>query len=37
VDPATFEPVEIVTADVRVAAAVWLGGVRLIDNVISCR
>jgi pantoate--beta-alanine ligase len=33
VDSATFQPVEMVTGDVRIAAAVWLGDVRLIDNV----
>ena len=34
VDPATFQPVEIVTGDVRIVAAVWMGDVRLIDNVL---
>jgi pantoate--beta-alanine ligase len=33
VDPTTFEPVQTITGDVRIAAAVWLGDVRLIDNV----
>jgi pantoate--beta-alanine ligase len=33
VDPA-FQPVEIVTGDVRIAVAAWLGEVRLIDNVL---
>ena len=33
VDPATFQPVDMLSGDVRIAAAVWLGGVRLIDNV----
>ena len=34
VDPATFQPVEMVTGDVRIVAAVWLGEVRLIDNIL---
>ena len=34
VDPATFQPVEIVTGDVRIVAAVWVGDVRLIDNFL---
>lgn len=33
VDPATFQPVERITGEVRIAAAAWLGNVRLIDNV----
>jgi pantoate--beta-alanine ligase len=33
IDPATFEPIEHVTAEVRIAAAASLGSVRLIDNV----
>jgi pantoate--beta-alanine ligase len=33
VDPATFQPVEQVNGAVRIVAAVWLGEVRLIDNV----
>jgi len=33
VDPTTFEPVQTISGDVRIAAAVWLGDVRLIDNV----
>ena len=33
VDPATFQPVDRITGDVRIVAAIWLGGVRLIDNV----
>jgi len=36
VDPAEMQPVERVTAPVRVAAAVWAGSTRLIDNVY-CR
>lgn len=35
VDPLTMQPVERVSGDVRIAAAAWLGGTRLIDN-ISC-
>jgi pantoate--beta-alanine ligase len=34
VDPATFLPVDRITAEVRIAAAGWLGSVRLIDNVL---
>jgi pantoate--beta-alanine ligase len=34
VDPRTMTPVEQVIAPVRIAAAVWLGDVRLIDNVL---
>ena len=34
VDPATFQPVESVTGDVRIVAAMWLGKVRLIDNIL---
>jgi pantoate--beta-alanine ligase len=34
VDPAEMQPVERVTAPVRVAAAVWAGSTRLIDNVL---
>jgi pantoate--beta-alanine ligase len=34
-DPETMRPVERIAGDVRVAAAVWLGGVRLIDNVLA--
>jgi pantoate--beta-alanine ligase len=33
VDPATFHPVATVTFPVRIAAAAWLGGTRLIDNI----
>lgn len=33
VDPATFQPVEHITGDVRIVAAVWVGDVRLIDNL----
>jgi len=35
VDPATFQPVNEVAAGVRIVAAVWLGEVRLIDNLIA--
>lgn len=34
VNPATFQPEERVTGQVRIAAAVWLGDVRLIDNIL---
>jgi pantoate--beta-alanine ligase len=33
VDPASMQPVERITGPVRIAAAAWLGGTRLIDNV----
>lgn len=33
VDPATLQPVESVTGPVLIAAAMWLGATRLIDNV----
>ena len=35
VDAATMQPVEAVKSAVRVSAAVWLGEVRLIDNVLA--
>jgi pantoate--beta-alanine ligase len=34
VDPATFEPLAQIMGAVRIVAAVWLGEVRLIDNVL---
>lgn len=34
VDPATVQPVEQIAAPVRVAAALWVGSTRLIDNVL---
>ena len=34
VDPATFQPVEKIAGRVRIVAAVWLGEVRLIDNLL---
>ncbi len=36
-DAATMQPVQNVTGPVRIVAAVWLGGVRLIDNVLVRR
>jgi pantoate--beta-alanine ligase len=33
-DPDTLQPVDAVTAPVLIAAAFWLGAVRLIDNVL---
>ena len=33
VDPSTVQPVEIIQGPVRIAAAIWLGNTRLIDNV----
>jgi len=35
VDPETLQPVEQVTRPVRVAGAMWVGGTRLIDNVLA--
>jgi len=35
VDPRSMQPVERIVGPVRVAAAVWLGSTRLIDNVIA--
>ena len=34
VDPETFEPVEKMAGTVRIVAAVWVGEVRLIDNLL---
>lgn len=34
VDPDQMQPVERITAPVRVALAVWIGSVRLIDNLL---
>jgi len=34
VDPATMQPVDDITAPVRVAGALWVGSTRLIDNVL---
>ncbi len=34
VDPATFQPVEQIEGPIRIVAAVWLGEVRLIDNLL---
>ena len=34
VDPATMQPVDVVTAPVRIAGALWVGQTRLIDNVL---
>jgi pantoate--beta-alanine ligase len=34
VDPDTVQPVELVSAPVRAALAVWIGKTRLIDNVL---
>ncbi len=36
VDPELMQPVDTITGPVRVAAAVWAGSTRLIDNVV-CR
>jgi pantoate--beta-alanine ligase len=34
VDPATMQPVDEISAPVRVAGALWVGSTRLIDNVL---
>lgn len=34
VDPATMQPIEQIAGPVRVAAALWVGSTRLIDNVM---
>ena len=34
VDPETMQPVEIIGGPVRVAAALWVGATRLIDNLL---
>lgn len=34
VDPTTMQPVERITGPTRAVVAVWLGGVRLIDNLL---
>jgi pantoate--beta-alanine ligase len=34
VDPSTFQPVDKARGAVRIVAAVWLGEVRLIDNIL---
>jgi pantoate--beta-alanine ligase len=33
VDPAVLQPVSIISGPVRIAAAIWIGNTRLIDNV----
>jgi pantoate--beta-alanine ligase len=35
VDAERMQPVDSITGDVRIAAAVWVGNTRLIDNVLS--
>jgi pantoate--beta-alanine ligase len=35
VDTESMQPVTSVTGPVCIAAAIWLGGVRLIDNVLT--
>jgi pantoate--beta-alanine ligase len=35
VDPEEMQPIAVITAPVRIAAAVWLGSTRLIDNVLA--
>lgn len=37
VDPDELQPIERITGPVRIAAAVWIGSTRLIDNVLSSR
>jgi pantoate--beta-alanine ligase len=34
VDPATLQPVQAVIGPVRIAAAMWIGRTRLIDNLL---
>ena len=34
VDPEDMQPVESITGAVRVAGALWVGGTRLIDNLL---
>ena len=34
VDPATFHSLDTIAGEIRIAAAVWLGQVRLIDNAL---
>jgi len=34
VDPSTFQSLDRITGEVRIAAALWLGQVRLIDNIL---
>jgi pantothenate synthetase len=36
-DPETLEPVTNIEGPVLIAAAMWLGSTRLIDNVVSYR
>jgi len=33
VDPSEIQPLSTISGPVRIAAAVWIGGTRLIDNV----
>ena len=37
VDPGSMQPVEEITAPVRIAGALWVGSTRLIDNVLATR
>jgi pantoate--beta-alanine ligase len=37
VDPVSIQPVEAITAPVRIAGALWVGSTRLIDNVLASR
>jgi pantoate--beta-alanine ligase len=37
VDPATLQPVEDISGDVRIAGAIWVGHTRLIDNLLVRR
>ena len=36
VDAVDMQPVEVIRASVRAVTAVWVGGTRLIDNVLCC-
>ena len=35
VDPETMQPVDIIAGPVRIAAALWVGTTRLIDNLLA--
>jgi pantothenate synthetase len=35
VDTRSIQPVERIAGPVLIAAAIWIGGTRLIDNVLS--
>ncbi len=37
VEPVDVQPVEVISGEVRIAAALWLGKTRLIDNIAAVR